>query len=249
MLETENTFKTKSSTITYKVTIKNDSDEIKTYNGINYNTNGDVKYTISGINEGEHFEPGESKVFYVIVEYIGKDDTPKTITSTVTFDFNDFKVISDEIGIYLTGQFPTRDEIGKLFQGRYYVYNFSLLLGKKTAGSYYELTAVPNIDNTLNPSYVKLYLEKDGQGVDMSYRPNGRVKVFTEYKASENPGTEGRVIYKGTVTNEEATRGQVDFAMRMWITEDLDLEEDNSSDFYNKKFSVKVNTYAKTSEK
>jgi len=52
MLETENTFKTKSSTITYKVTIKNDSDEIKTYNGINYNTNGDVKYTVSGIKEG-----------------------------------------------------------------------------------------------------------------------------------------------------------------------------------------------------
>lgn len=145
-------------------------------------------------------------------------------------------------GIYLINQFPTSDSKGKLFEGENYVFHFSLLLGSKTKDVYYELTAVPNSDNTLNPKYVKLYLEKNGEGVNFSYKPNNKVKVFTDYKDSDYEETEGKVIYKDYITEADVKNKKIDFVMRMWISEDAKVDED----FMNKTFGVKVNTYAKT---
>ena len=145
-------------------------------------------------------------------------------------------------GIYLINQFPTSDSKGKLFEGENYVFHFSLLLGSKTKDIYYELTAVPNSDNTLNPKYVKLYLEKNGEGVNFSYNPNNKVKVFTDYKDSDYEETEGKVIYQDYITEDDVKNKKIDFVMRMWISEDAKVDED----FMNKTFGVKVNTYAKT---
>lgn len=145
-------------------------------------------------------------------------------------------------GIYLINQFPTSDSKGKLFEGENYVFHFSLLLGSKTKDVYYELTAVPNNDNTLNPKYVKLYLEKNGEGVNFSYNPNNKVKVFTDYKDSDYEETEGKVIYQDYITEADVKNKKIDFVMRMWISEDAKVDED----FMNKTFGVKVNTYAKT---
>ena len=145
-------------------------------------------------------------------------------------------------GIYLINQFPTSDSKGKLFEGENYVFHFSLLLGSKTKNVYYELTAVPNSDNTLNPKYVKLYLEKNGEGVNFSYNPNNKVKVFTDYKDSDYEKTEGKVIYQDFITEADVKNKKIDFVMRMWISEDAKVDED----FMNKTFGVKINTYAKT---
>lgn len=145
-------------------------------------------------------------------------------------------------GIYLINQFPTSDSKGKLFEGENYVFHFSLLLGSKTKDVYYELTAVPNSDNTLNPKYVKLYLEKNGEGVNFSYNPNNKVKVFTDYKDSDYEKTEGKVIYQDFITEADVKNKKIDFVMRMWISEDAKVDED----FMNKTFGVKINTYAKT---
>ena len=145
-------------------------------------------------------------------------------------------------GIYLINQFPTSDSKGKLFEGENYVFHFSLLLGSKTKDVYYELTAVPNSDNTLNPKYVKLYLEKNGKGVNFSYNPNNKVKVFTDYKDSDYEKTEGKVIYQDFITEADVKNKKIDFVMRMWVSEDAKVDED----FMNKTFGVKINTYAKT---
>lgn len=145
-------------------------------------------------------------------------------------------------GIYLINQFPTSDSKGKLFEGENYVFHFSLLLGSKTKDVYYELTAVPNSDNTLNPKYVKLYLEKNGEGVNFSYKPNNKVKVFTDYKDSDYEETEGKVIYQDFITEADVKNKKIDFVMRMWVSEDAKVDED----FMNKTFGVKINTYAKT---
>ena len=145
-------------------------------------------------------------------------------------------------GIYLINQFPTSDSKGKLFEGENYVFHFSLLLGSKTKDVYYELTAVPNSDNTLNPKYVKLYLEKNGEGVNFSYKPNNKVKVFTDYKDSDYEETEGKVIYQDYITEADVKNKKIDFVMRMWVSEDAKVDED----FMNKTFGVKINTYAKT---
>lgn len=145
-------------------------------------------------------------------------------------------------GIYLINQFPTSDSKGKLFEGENYVFHFSLLLGSKTKDVYYELTAVPNSDNTLNPKYVKLYLEKNGEGVNFSYKPNNKVKVFTDYKDSDYEETEGKVIYQDYITEADVKNKKIDFVLRMWVSEDAKVDED----FMNKTFGVKINTYAKT---
>ncbi len=244
MLTTKTKFPDKSSTVTYEITLKNSSPEAEKFTGIKYNQEGNVKYTLSGIDNGYIFSGGESKVVYLIVEYIGVYDPEGEIESSISFDFIDFGVSTEERGIYLINQFPTKDEVGKLFQGKNYVFNFALLVGKKTAGAYYELTAVENNDNTLNPSFVKLYLEKNGEGVDMSYRANNRVKVFTEYQKSEHAEAVGRVIYKGYVTEEDAKVGKIDFVMRMWVSEDVVLDNETAATYFNKIFGVKVNTYA-----
>ena len=243
LFESETTFGSKKSTVTYKITIKNESNESKAYTGIEYNKESGVKYTVSGIKEGEILSPGETKVVYLIVENDGAElNVP--INTTVSFDFVDFGVSTKEQGIYLINQFPTKDEVGKQFQGKNYVFTFSLILGKKTEGAYYELTAVPLAESNLNPNYVKLYLEKNKQGVDMSYRPNGRVKVFSEYSKSEHEGTEGKVIYKDYITKDDVKNGKIDFVMRMWVSEDVDINDMNKADYMNKKFVVRVNTYA-----
>ena len=243
MLTTKTTLSKENSSVIYKVTIRNDSKEVKMYNGINHNKNSEVTFKESGIKIGDTINPGSSKVFYLIVE--GNDNTkyPVTIETTVELDFSDFGTSYAEKGIYLVNQFPTRDEVGKLFKGTNYVYSFSLLLGKKTEGAYYEVTVIPNDNNTLDQNYVKVYLEKNEKGVDLSYRPNGRVKIYTEYENSKN-GINGKVIYKGYVTKEDVIAGKINFVMRMWISEDINLTEEVMKNYMNKTFSARVNVYA-----
>ena len=245
MLTTKTTLKNSNSTVTYKIVIKNDSTEGKAFTGLNYSKDLGVKYTLVGLEEGEIIRSGKSVVVYLTLEADSKlDNYPTTVDSSINFDFVDFGVSSQQNGIYLVNQFPVKDEVGKAFQGKNYIFKFSLILGRKTEGVYYEITAVPNEDNTLNPSYVKLYLEKDGKGVDLSFRNNGKVKVFSDYQKSEHEDTVGSLIYKSSITKEDIANGKIDFVLRMWISEDVNIEGDNIANFVNRKFGVRINTYA-----
>ena len=182
------------------------------------------------------------------IEYLESNETINTIISNIKGNDNKDKYIITyventgdyEHGINLVNQFPTPDSKGKLFEGRNYVYNFSLIVGRKTKDAYYEITAVSNPGNTLNPNYVKLYLEKNGEGVNLSYRKDNKVKVYTEYSASKYPETEGKVIYQGHITDDDIKRGKIDFVLRMWVSEDAVVD----NNYNNKRFAVKVNTYA-----
>lgn len=186
------------------------------------------------------------------IELLESNETINTLISGLRGDDNKEKYIITyventgeyESGIYLVNQFPTPDEVGRKFEGKNYVYIFSLIIGRKTEGAYYELTAIENPNNTLKKEYVKLYLEKNGTGVDMSFKDNGRVKVFSDYGPSEYTETEGRVIYKAKVTDEDTKKGRIDFVMRMWVSEDVDISGDKIDDFVNRRFGVTVNTYA-----
>jgi len=244
ILSTETTFTKENSTVTYKVTIVNDSNEEKTYNGIDYDEKGNVNYTITGINEGDKVAPGESVVVYVTVESKNNSEFPATVDSVLEFNFDGLNINYLTNGINLINQFPTKDEVGKLFEGDGYLFKFTLILGSKSAGAYYEITAVPEIDNNLNPNYVKLYLEKNNKGVDFSYKDNGKVKVFTDYPKSEYEEAEGRVIYKGTITESDVKSKKLTFTLRMWVSEDVKVNGKDVNSFNNKKFAVKINTYA-----
>jgi len=182
------------------------------------------------------------------IKYIESNETINTIISNITGNDNKEKYIityventgNYENGINLVNQFPTPDGVGKLFQGENYVYNFSLIVGRMTKDAYYELTVVPDNRNTLDPSYIKIYLEKNGEGVNFSYKNNNKIKVYTDYLESTYPGTVGKVIYKGFVTDEDIKKGKIDFTMRMWVSEDVTW----SDSYNNRTFAVRVNTYA-----
>lgn len=187
------------------------------------------------------------------VLYMETNETINTIISTIKGDNSkkDAYIVtySENTGLYqgginLINQFPTSDEVGKLFSGENYVFNFSLLVGKKTEGVYYEITAVPDSSNTLESKDVKLYLEKNGTGVDLSFVKN-KIKTFDLYDQSEYSEAVGKVIYKGYVTKEDIKKGKIDFVMRMWVSEDCIVD----NNFSNKKFAVKVNTYATSKSK
>ena len=244
MLTTKNTFESKDSQVGYKVIIKNDSDVAEAYSGMVFNPNGDVKYTISGIKNGDILEPGQSVTVYILVEPNGDLNYPTTIESSTEFRFATFTIVENENGIKLVNQFPTPDEKGKLFEGVNYVYNFTLIVGSKTDGVNYELTAVENDDNSLDPSYVKVYLEKNGKAVPFSLRDNGKVKTFDEYKMATNEGEEGKVILNDYVTKEDASKGKIEFKLRMWVSEDVKINENNMDKYNNKKFGLRINTYA-----
>ena len=243
-LTTKNTFESSDSQIGYKVTIKNDSDVPEAFSGIVFDPNGDVKYTISGIKNGDILEPGETVIVYILVEPNGDLKYPTTIESSTEFRFTTFTVAEEQNGINLVNQFPTPDEKGKLFEGINYVYNFTLILGKKATGAYYELTGIENIDNNLDSSYVKIYLEKNGQATKFTTRDNGKIKTFNEFKESTHEGAEGKVIYSDYVTAEDVAKGKIEFKLRMWVSEDVRVNEDNMNNFNNKKFGLRVNTYA-----
>ena len=183
------------------------------------------------------------------IKIIQNNETINSLISKITNDNEERYVITysestgneGKNGIYLVNQFPTPDEVGKKFNGSNYVYNFSLIIGDKTAGAYYEFTAIPTVTtNALNASYVKIYLQKNGEDVPESYKANNKVKVYTDYSPSKYEEAEGVVIYSGVITEDEAKKGRIDFVMRMWISEDAQVNED----FNNKSFGVKVNTYA-----
>lgn len=182
------------------------------------------------------------------IKYIEGNETINTIISNIRGDDDKDKYIITYVeniggfknGINLINQYPTSDSKGKLFEGENYVYNFALIVGKKTVDAYYEITAVPNRNNNLDPKYVKIYLEKNDKGVNFSYKNNNKVKVYTDYLNSEYEGTNGKVIYKGFITKEDVKKGRIDFTMRMWVSEDA-VVDDN---FTNKTFGVRVNTYA-----
>ena len=243
-ISTKNTFESNTSAVSYKITIKNDSDIKEAFSGIVYNPDGDVKYTLTGIKNGDILEPGQSVVIYLLVEPNGDLKYPTTVESSTEVRFTTFTYVDNQNGINLVNQFPTPDEKGKLFEGTNYVYNFSLIVGKKIVGAYYEITAVANDDNNLDSSFVKLYLEKNGKGVDLAYKDNGKIKVFTEYKNSTHSEAEGKVIYSGKVSDEDIQNGKIDFKLRMWVSEDVKINETNTDKYNNKKFGVRINTYA-----
>lgn len=243
-ITTKNTFENSKSQVSYKLTIKNDSSQSEAFSGIVYNSNGNVKYTISGIKNGDVLEPGQTVTIYLLVEPNGNLEYPITIEDSVEVRYTTFSVVDEVNAINLVKQFPTPDAQGKLFEGPNYVYSFSLLVGKKTLGAYYEITAVPINDNTLSPDYVKLYIEKNNKPGELSIKENGKVKTYSEYQKSEHEEAEGKLVYSGTITNEDINNGKIEFKLRMWVSDELKINESNMEEFNDKKFGVKINTYA-----
>lgn len=144
--------------------------------------------------------------------------------------------------IYLINQFPTIDEIGKSLQGEKRTQDFKLKFNADAVGVKYTITVEKLDGSNLDDEWVKMFLVNDGGDVKNCYRSNNRVKTFNEYSKYNNNSKE-RVIYQGTISSAEASRGYKDFTFRMWVSEDLVL---NNSDYLSqtRTYKARINVHA-----
>lgn len=162
------------------------------------------------------------------------------------------KMIDDEIiftydyeegnYIYLINQFPIKDEVGKSLQGDKHTNDFKLRMNERATGVKYTITIEKLDGSDLDERWAKIFLVNDGVDVANCYRSTNRVKTFNEYQ-TYNGNEKERILYEGVVSSAEALRGYKDFTLRMWISEDLKL---NNSNYLSetKTFKARINVYA-----
>ena len=164
-------------------------------------------------------------------------------TCTVTVEDDEIMFIyeSDEDNyIDLYNQFPTKDEVGKVFTGDKYTHDFRLKLNKNANGVRYVITIKKQTGSDMANSWAKIYLEADGTGVSNCFRSNGRVKTYNEYD-DYSGDSEEKVLFEGVISYEEAQRGYKDFTLRMWMSEDVKFVNEN---LLGKTFKAKITVYA-----
>lgn len=142
--------------------------------------------------------------------------------------------------IYLTNQFPISDEIGKKLEGKYKTYNFKLRFNEASVGVKYNITLEKLAESDLMNDWVKVYLVNEGKDIPNCIRSNGRIKTFNEYPLYNGKNDE-IILYSGTVTPEEANRGYKNYTLRMWISEDVHVV---NQDYEERSIVARVNVYA-----
>lgn len=82
-----------TSTITYKITMLNNSDGTRKFVGVNYleenYSNNAIGYRLDGLKEGDLIEVGKEKTFNITFYYINTSDLDKNeLNSFLNFEFN-----------------------------------------------------------------------------------------------------------------------------------------------------------------
>ena len=151
-----------------------------------------------------------------------------------------FKYEETSNAIDLVNQFPTADEVGRNFSGNKYVQDFRLKLNVHATNVQYIITLTKDKGSNLEDELTKIYLESDGEPITNIFRSNGRIKTYNEYQKYLNKNDE-RILYEGTITSQEAMRGHKDFTLKMWISEDLKVFNE---DYLARVFKARIKVYA-----
>ena len=155
-----------------------------------------------------------------------------------SYEFNENKEMGDYI--YLINQFPISDEVGKQLEGKYKTYNFRLKFNEAAAGSKYNITLERLAESDLYNDWVKVYLLNEGNEISNCIRENGRIKTYNEFERYNSKDNEV-LLYSGTISPLEAKRGYKDYTLRMWISEDVKVVNE---DYEKRSFIARVNVYA-----
>lgn len=167
-----------------------------------------------------------------------KDDEGGETGSKIIFSYYENPGVGNGIDLY--NQFPVSDEVGKAFKGDNYVFEFKLILNKRSVGIKYNIVAERLEKSTLRNELVKIYLESDNKPLSSVFRNNGSVKTFNEFSDYEKANQKEKVIYTGVITKEEARRGYKNFVFKMWISDGVTM----TSDDFQKTFKSRINVYA-----
>ena len=141
--------------------------------------------------------------------------------------------------IYMINQFPTKDEIGKELEGQYKTFDFKFEFNDKALGVDYVVTLEKMPGTDLNETWVKAYLTNEGAPVANCLRSNGRIKTYNEYVKYNNKNNEV-VLYRGKVTENDLKRGYRNFRFRMWVSEDVTVQNEN---YESRTFIARVNVH------
>lgn len=142
--------------------------------------------------------------------------------------------------IYLVNQFPMKDEIGKELDGEYKRFDFRLEFKKAALGLYYDVTLEKMEKSDIDDEWIKVYLESNKTGLKESFRETGRIKTFNNYAPYSGKSNE-IILYQGIVTASDVQKGYKDFTLRMWISEDVKVVNEN---YEEKTIVARVNVYA-----
>lgn len=140
--------------------------------------------------------------------------------------------------IYLTNQFPIKDEVGKKLEGQYKTFDFEIDYNEKAVGVEYTITLEKMNNSDLYENWVKVYLEEENDGLEECFRNNGRVKTFNEYEKYQDNEI---ILYHSTVNENDIKAGHRNFTFRMWVSEDVKVE----GYYPSKTFIARVNVHAK----
>ena len=141
--------------------------------------------------------------------------------------------------IYLINQFPISDEEGMDLEGKYKTFDFHFEFNEKALGVNYVINIKKMKETDLEESWVKSYLTMEGYNLKNCFRSNGRVKTYDEYEKYNKKDNEV-ILFKSKVTEEDLLKGYREFRFRMWISEDV-LVEDGY--YENKSFVARVNVH------
>lgn len=168
-------------------------------------------------------------------------ENPKGEDDKLVFKYIEKNIIGN--GISIENAFPVSDEIGKMYTGSDYTFQFKLKVNNKARDIDYEITAEKmGGNNTLKDKYVKLYLESDGVSL-LPLRSNGRIKTFDEFENAtiNKENSNEKKLFASKVSKEDVKRGYRDFVLKMWLTEGITMNAETS----NKSFRIRINVYAK----
>lgn len=158
----------------------------------------------------------------------------------LSFHFDENR-LSDS-GIYLADAFPISDDAGKRLSGNREYFDFSVSSMSLTADISYQVYAVKQPTSTLSNDWVKIYLTlKDGtKEVPSSLvMNNGKVKSFSEL----NGDSTTKLVYTG-VASQSSEEYIQNFRLRMWIGDNVSINDQTWNELNNKTFTVKVKVTA-----
>lgn len=183
-------------------------------------------------------------VSYAIFSYTGTGSIANTIT-VGNLKFLYTEVDDSGNGISISNALPISDSEGKNLVSSTEVFNFKVEADTSNAALMnYEVTVDKDSSSTLDESVVKIYVTEDGSDAPLTV-PAGKVVTYNNLLDTNIINAKGKVVYRGTVPSDTANYLK-EFQLRMWIDEMADFG-DQTKDYNNKSFSVKVNVYADSS--
>lgn len=183
---------------------------------------------------------GSSFAFF---QYVLKGNTVNYIeTGDVIFAYNEGKDVTN--GIKIADALPVSDTEGKVLSAPNQTFDFQILSNIANTPIEYQVVAQTEADSTLSSNYVKVYLTSLTGGIEEpvlgAIKGNAVIK-YSELLDTDFPGQTGKVIYRETMNLAAGQKYSKSFRLRMWIAADTNI---NNADYMNKRFSIKVNTFA-----